>query len=681
MRNSLFQHGVLLLAAAATLIGCKDDDTDKLRLPTVEITEIGTSDRTVEFAITASGADECAYVFDTEEKIGEGIPDAETIFAEGERVDLSTNAVISKPIAPGTQYVVFAAAKNAAGYGKVGRCDLNVPNLVGVEVSDITKSSFTFTVSTDGDRAYKYVTMPARYLEQVYEVQEAVTDAEKNMAAMRYLAWYGFKDNGTKSFTHTDNETYTDVDDGEYIRELIAGMDYVVLAVGYGADDKFSGKVAIAEFSMAESDTPTGNVEMEVNTGIISANVKCTPDDNVLYYKALLMKKANRDAYIAEHGQASYDYEVANNDNSRRITGVDEYQWKNLSADTEYVMSFVIIDKEHNAKWEDREFRTKQADEQSADIILTGSVGDTTGYYDDWNSLSFNVKSEAIVLPSKYFFGYTSLVTRLMNQGYSLEEIADVYGESFSQYNINNINGENGCDASFTEILKPDVSYTYIVALTNANGKTGIKSMELRTAKRIVEPLSQSPLFEELAGEWSVVVPVQEYDWQTGSYNNYEYRFDITIGNDDEFGDLCRSYNWLMCKGWAGLEYKSPDDLRNDPQYDGFYKEVPENIFYNFGPKWFFEIDADGNVTVPTKPYVPSLMNYDENAPAARLASVSSYIGSDPLPVEVADDKNTITIKPYTSGWSGPAYLMLVDEGSYMAPKAKTSGDIVLTRK
>ncbi|MDE6857988.1 MAG: hypothetical protein K2J33_04570, partial [Alistipes sp.] len=72
---------------------------------------------------------------------------------------------------------------------------------------------------------------------------------------------------------------------------------------------------------------------------------------------------------------------------------------------------------------------------------------------------------------------------------------------------------------------------------------------------------------------------------------------------------------------------------------------------------------------------------YDEHARAARLASGSTYIGSDPLAVEVSDDKNTITIKPYTSGWSGPAYLMLVDEGSYMVPTAKTSGDIVLTRK
>ncbi|MDE6779822.1 MAG: hypothetical protein K2J51_10220, partial [Alistipes sp.] len=201
MRNSLLQRGMLLLAATAAFVGCTDDDTDKPKLPTVEITEIGSSDQTVEFTVTASGADECAYVFDSADKIGTENFDAETVFALGERVDLTASAPISKPIAPGTQYVVFAAARNAVGYGKVERCDLNVPNLVDVEVSEITKSSFTFTVKTDGERAYKYVTMPAQYLEQVYEVQQAVNDSEKNMAAMRYLAWYGFKDSGTKSFT------------------------------------------------------------------------------------------------------------------------------------------------------------------------------------------------------------------------------------------------------------------------------------------------------------------------------------------------------------------------------------------------------------------------------------------------------------------------------------------------
>ena len=339
------------------------------------------------------------------------------------------------------------------------------------------------------------------------------------------------------------------------------------------------------------------------------------------------------------------------------------------------------MDKEHNADWKEYELKTAKADEQSAAIHLTGTTGDPSGYGSNWNSMSFNVKSENIILPSKYFFGFTSAVTRLMNSGLNLEQIVDEYGEAFSQYNINNINSENGMTANFLETLKPDVEYTYIVALTNANNKKEIKSIALRTEKRTVEKLSTSSLFEDLKGEWVAVVPIKEYDGTSGTFKDYEYKFDVIIGNDGEFSELCRSYNWLMCKGWFGIEYKGPDDLRNDPEYDGYYKDIPENIFYDFGPKWFFEIDTDGNVSVPTNSsFVPPLVNYTEGQPGARLAAVSTYVGSESLPVEISPDKNTITIKPYTGGYM-PAYLMMISEGSYMPPAAKTSGNIVLTRK
>ena len=684
MKNLLWK-GWLLLGAAVAIVGCKDDEPlEKMELlpPTVEVVENEAALGTVSFTVEASGAERCAYLFDKRSKIGDTEPDAETILKDGEPVDIGDNSPIVKTIDPGTEYTVFVAAGNVAGYSKVARLDLNARNLVDLAVSEITRSSFKFTIKVEAEGGYKYVTMPAPYLQQVYDVQEAVTESEKEMAAMRYLAWYGFRDAGTKEFVHTDGETFVDYDgESEYLRELIAGMEYAVLAVGYDDTDHFAGKVAIETFRMAESGVPTGNVQFEVvgTPGIISATTLCTPDENVLYYKTLVMPKANRDKYIAERGQEMYRYLVSNSET--HLTGVEEQLWKNLEANTTYSVSLLIVDKDHNVKWEDHEFTTRVADEQSAEIELSGSIGDPSGWGDDWNYVSFRVKSDAIVLPSRSFFGYTSAVTRLMTrEGLTLEEIATIYGESLSQWKVDGINSQEGTSISYSE-LKPDVSYTFIVALTNANGEVVVKSMELKTAKRVVSPLSQSPLFEELAGTWAVSVPIQEWDSEAGEYKNYMYNFDVEIGNDNEFGELCRSYNWLMCKGWAGLRYQGPDDLRNDPAYDGYYEDIPENIFYNFGPKWFLEIDADGQVCVPTNnTIVPSLMSYEPGAPGARLAAVSTYVGSESLPVEVSADKNTLTIKPNTSGYM-PSYLMLVDEGSYGAPLAKTCGDIVMTRK
>ena len=481
MKNLLWK-GWLLLGAAVAIVGCKDDEPlEKMELlpPTVEVVENEAALGTVSFTVEASGAERCAYLFDKRSKIGDTEPDAETILKDGEPVDIGDNSPIVKTIDPGTEYTVFVAAGNVAGYSKVARLDLNARNLVDLAVSEITRSSFKFTIKVEAEGGYKYVTMPAPYLQQVYDVQEAVTESEKEMAAMRYLAWYGFRDAGTKEFVHTDGETFVDYDgESEYLRELIAGMEYAVLAVGYDDTDHFAGKVAIETFRMAESGVPTGNVQFEVvgTPGIISATTLCTPDENVLYYKTLVMPKANRDKYIAERGQEMYRYLVSNSET--HLTGAEEQLWKNLEANTTYSVSLLIVDKDHNVKWEDHEFTTRVADEQSAEIELSGSIGDPSGWGDDWNYVSFRVKSGAIVLPSRSFFGYTSAVTRLMTrEGLTLEEIATIYGESLSQWKVDGINSQEGTSISYSE-LKPDVSYTFIVALTNANGEVVVTSME-----------------------------------------------------------------------------------------------------------------------------------------------------------------------------------------------------------
>ena len=266
MKNLLWK-GWLLLGAAVAIVGCKDDEPlEKMELlpPTVEVVENEAALGTVSFTVEASGAERCAYLFDKRSKIGDTEPDAETILKDGEPVDIGDNSPIVKTIDPGTEYTVFVAAGNVAGYSKVARLDLNARNLVDLAVSEITRSSFKFTIKVEAEGGYKYVTMPAPYLQQVYDVQEAVTESEKEMAAMRYLAWYGFRDAGTKEFVHTDGETFVDYDgESEYLRELIAGMEYAVLAVGYDDTDHFAGKVAIETFRMAESGVPTGNVQFE----------------------------------------------------------------------------------------------------------------------------------------------------------------------------------------------------------------------------------------------------------------------------------------------------------------------------------------------------------------------------------------------------------------------------------
>ena len=118
--------------------------------------------------------------------------------------------------------------------------------------------------------------------------------------------------------------------------------------------------------------------------------------------------------------------------------------------------------------------------------------------------------------------------------------------------------------------------------------------------------------------------------------------------------------NRLIAKGWLNadsynrLDYYSPYSLFVDKTY----KSVDvSSIFYDFGPKWYIEAveDENGNVSL--------IAPFDSNfLPPAANWSVPFYLAGMELdnyytvtygdgwtpafPVEVSEDRNTITIKP-----------------------------------
>lgn len=141
----------------------------------------------------------------------------------------------------------------------------------------------------------------------------------------------------------------------------------------------------------------------------------------------------------------------------------------------------------------------------------------------------------------------------------------------------------------------------------------------------------------------------------------------------DEFNAAVRGQNRLLCTGWdfdfnavdgdyqSMLELATPWDLFIHPDYNASYIEP---LMYEFGPKWFLQVAKDGSVFVP--------VNVNRIAPLTNWYSSRAYhlVGANAeentsnytpledymddvskwpnLPVEVSDDKQTITIKSYT---------------------------------
>ena len=125
-------------------------------------------------------------------------------------------------------------------------------------------------------------------------------------------------------------------------------------------------------------------------------------------------------------------------------------------------------------------------------------------------------------------------------------------------------------------------------------------------------------------------------------------------------------------------------------------------MFYDFGPKWNFEIDADGSVWLPIdieREFPLATFNFGLDYAFYMLAiGERTYLGGDLVgydgqtildarfPVEVSADYNTITIKPivYTDSEGTTEYYypcVAQIQNGYATPlNPRVRGEVTLTR-
>ena len=284
----------------------------------------------------------------------------------------------------------------------------------------------------------------------------------------------------------------------------------------------------------------------------------------------------------------------------------------------------------------------------------------------------------------------------------------------------------------------------------DATGSTAVAEATTPNANYPVRV--ESDLFTTLCGEWEATAPMQEYVaateteaayWKSvGSYTSavtiasgieypedldesvYELYEEWGISRDgtdelyDEFKTLAKQYNQrtrgfnrLLCLGYNFADPAYELDVVQTP-YDLFISEefsvaTVADMFYDFGPKWNLEIDAEGNVWLPInieREFPLSTFYFGIDYTFYMLAvGNSSYLGAPAydyagnllvdsrFPVEVSADGNTLTIKPivynYTDSYGEPAvetYYPCVAQLQYgMATplNPRVCGEVVLKRK
>lgn len=177
----------------------------------------------------------------------------------------------------------------------------------------------------------------------------------------------------------------------------------------------------------------------------------------------------------------------------------------------------------------------------------------------------------------------------------------------------------------------------------------------------------------------------------------------------DEFNNDHRSYNRIVCQGYdfqvpaegfeSYLRYADPYTLFVAPTsvYNG---TTTSSILWDFGPKWYIEFQQDGTAYVPfdvtnfapLSAWIPEGYDYYMIAANIRTGLWTDIMdgGIKGFPVEISDDKNTITIKPleipYTDKTTGEtAVAELYPQAAFIQTQqynafAWMDSEVVLTR-
>ena len=340
---------------------------------------------------------------------------------------------------------------------------------------------------------------------------------------------------------------------------------------------------------------------------------------------------------------------------------------------------------------------------------------------------------------------------------YSYTTLLKSMGNPLGTTEIQQINSDNGFNFSISSRDNATtrlaiLAYNWEGSGNNPDEPNSSAVAEYTTPNANFPVRVNSELFDKLQGEWVASAHMENYVAVTDSEGNAtgEYKFEnagtyesaVTImgglpyeesvpqevydiyraaGISDEqteeyyeelieetkwYNTRTRGFNRLLCLGYNFADPNYMLDMVATP-YDLFIADdystsKTSHMFYDFGPKWNFEIDADGSVWLPIdieREFPMATFNFGLDYAFYMLAiGERTYLGGDLVgydgttildarfPVVVSDDYNTITIKPivYTDseGTTEHYYPCVAQiQNGYATPlNPRVRGEVTLTR-
>ena len=632
------------LLASALVVGCNPDtpeqdqpgpgnDPVNTEKPELTLTQTELTFDSFTFEVTTTVAGELGYAVVAE---GYDAPKIDQLYSLNS-VEVKDKATITvSDLNDNTNYTLYAVLRAGEAQSTPKTLKFTTPD-DGVDnpivIHSTTYDTISFSINIPG--SYVFQCIDKAYLEY------------NNLTPEEYISMtgIGITSKGEITVDWVDGGTY-----GSYNMNVREDSDYYVIAA------IAEGQTVVGDIFYKTTRTPKRPVSTAGLTTELteitstSVNIKTVPDSSVVDYYILVRDKAWSDSIVAGYGESMLATLVAYpSAGSWQLTGANEAVWSGLEPSTEYICHILVNDNKGAQALSLVPFTTLEPSSTAPVVEASLTAAQENGYC----TLNLNLYS-ADAATVKYAFNTKADVDAERKNGYSDEQIADMFGMSLSAEQVEAIR-TTGLTLK-QEDLFPEVEYVALISVKNAEKLETLKVTSATTPAKPVPARVESDLFTSLLGEWEVSYSLVQFNSKEVSI--YNAKVTIAQGADDASADYYRNHNRLVIQGWPfnveadgthkPMPYYSPADLKGASSY---WANNPQLALRDFGPKVFLEIGEGGVVTMPSS-RGEYFYNWASDGTFYFFGAdiQNGFTAPATFPVTVSADGNTITIGACQSG-------------------------------
>ena len=671
MRKSLFLW--TLIASVICAVGCQkgpdgpDPKPNPGTKPEISLTAGEVTYNSFTFEVSTNVAGDLGFAVVAE---GAKNPTIDEIFSRNTKSVESSATITVEGLNDNTTYTLFAIlrATNGGTLSEPQKISFTTPD-DGVDnpitIDNVGYNNATFTINLPGKLLFQCIDKAS--LEYHGQSPEDYIQT----------AGIGIPDDGPLTVEWIDGSNY-----GNYEMRMREDSEYYVIAANCDSSNNITGEIFTQEFKTLRKPVSEAGITTNfMEIGSTSVTIMTEPDSTVSEYYVYVRDKVWSDGIVSGYGESMLQTLVKNpSAGSWHLTDDNYDTWGGLTPETTYYCHIVVIDNKGAEALTRIEFTTTSKQLAAPTVELSVTEDNVNPH----NTLYLNIRSD-IAASVKVVFRPTADVHEKRVEGFEDQYIVNNFGTEVSAVDIDAINN-TGLSIKM-EDLWPEVEYTAMVVVKNAEHTETFKATTYSTPKQAAAPRVESSLFTSLLGEWEMTYTLIQENGITATISDV---VTIAQGVDAKTEADYRDQNRLVILGfpfivsaqgvYSALPVYSPADLLDARA--NYYAKGKNLIYRDYGPKIVIEI-AEGDVLTIPSSKGEYLYNWD-------AVGYLNFFGCDydnqftapaTFPVTLTDNGDTLTIGAYQSGeeFGYGLYRPSVFLNDYQL-KACATTDIVLKR-